>query len=294
MASNRDKRLRRKVRHSYMLSTASITLVLFLLGIVGYGSYKAINNILDPAMRVTLSVDIADGLYDNEQDDVRDAILSLKEVDGVTLVTNEDRYNRSEIPFEVDMELLGGKNPLHDCFEVTLKQEYADMHHINTVVDKLLAIANVVYVDKPDSKYLEQSSQSVSVIIVVLLVFSAVLFVISMLLLNNTLRLAIYSKRYLINTMKLVGATKWYIMRPMLASAFKQGLLSGLIASLMTCAMIYGVVDMLPEGVATTSYEELGMVAGIVTAMGVVITVCFSAMAINKFVNMKSNKIHLY
>lgn len=294
MASNRDKRLRRKVRHSYMLSTASITLVLFLLGIVGFGSFKAIRNILDPALRVTLSVDIENNLYGNEQDDVYAAIVNLKEVDGATFVTKEERYNRSEIPFEVDMELLGGENPLHDCFEVILKEEYADMHHINATVDKLLAISGVVYVDKPDSKYVEQSSQSVSVIIVVLLVFSAVLFVISMLLLNNTLRLAIYSKRYLINTMKLVGATKWYIMRPMLASAFKQGLLSGIIASLMTCAMIYGVVDMLPEGVATTNYTELGIVAGAVTTMGVVITVCFSAMAINKFVNMKSNKIHLY
>jgi cell division transport system permease protein len=62
----------------------------------------------------------------------------------------------------------------------------------------------------------------------------------------------------------------------------------------MICSIIYGVVDMLPEGVATTSYMELGIVAGIVTTMGVVITVCFSAMAVNKFVNMKSNKIHLY
>jgi cell division transport system permease protein len=94
--------------------------------------------------------------------------------------------------------------------------------------------------------------------------------------------------------MKLVGATKWYIMRPLLISALKQGLLSGIIASAMMCAMIYGVVAILPIGVATITPMELAVMSGVITLIGVVITVAFSAMAINKFVNMKSNKIHLY
>ena len=294
MASNRDKRLKRKVRHSYMLSTASIALVLFMLGIVGYGSFKAIRNILDPALRVTLTVDIANNLFDNEKEAIVNNINALPETQSITFVSKDERYNRSDIPFDIDMELLGGENPLYDCYEVVLKEECADMQHINAVATELMSIPGVECVVKPELKYVEQSTQNISAISIVLIAFSIGLFVISILLLNNTLRLAIYSKRYLINTMKLVGATKWYIMRPLLVSALKQGLLSGVIASLMICSIIYGVVDMLPEGVATTSYMELGIVAGIVTTMGVVITVCFSAMAVNKFVNMKSNKIHLY
>ena len=130
--------------------------------------------------------------------------------------------------------------------------------------------------------------------IAALLIFLAVLLFISVLLLNNTVRLAIYSKRYLINTMKLVGATKWYIMRPLLASAFKQGIVAGVIAALLLCLAIYGVESFTPQGIAMLPYREAGIIAGSMLLLGIFITVLFSALAVNKFVNMKSNKIHLY
>ena len=115
-----------------------------------------------------------------------------------------------------------------------------------------------------------------------------------MLLLNNTIRLAIYSKRYLINTMKLVGATKWYIMRPLLASALKQGVVAGVVAGVMLLGIIYGVDGFTPESLALIDYREVGIIVGVLLVVGVAITVLFSAVAVNLFVNMKSNKIYLY
>lgn len=277
-----------------MLSTASIALVLFLLGIVGYVSFKTIKGVLDPSLRVTLTADISDNLWENEKQVILNSINSLEQTESVVFISKEERFNRSELPFEVDMELLGGENPLRDCYEVTLRSDYADAQHIDVVVEELSSIPGVEYVDRPSLEDVERSTQNILAISLILVVFSVALFIISILLLNNTLRLAIYSKRYLINTMKLVGATKWYIMRPLLISALKQGLLSGIIASAMMCAMIYGVVAILPIGVATITPVELAVMSGVITLIGVVITVAFSAMAINKFVNMKSNKIHLY
>ena len=294
MASNRDKRLRRKVRHSYMLSTMSIALVLFLLGIVSYVSFKTIKGVLDPSLRVTLTVDINNNLWETEKEVILNNINAFDETESVKFVSRDERFSRSELSFEVDMELLGGENPLRDCYEVTLKGEYADAQHIDAIAEELMSIPGVEYVDRPNLEDVERSTQNIWAISLILVVFSVALFVISILLLNNTLRLAIYSKRYLINTMKLVGATKWYIMRPLLISALKQGLLSGIIASVMMCAMVCGVVNLLPEGVTTISYMELGLMSAIITIVGVVITVGFSALAVNKFVNMKSNKIHLY
>ncbi|MBR5865317.1 MAG: cell division protein, partial [Alistipes sp.] len=110
----------------------------------------------------------------------------------------------------------------------------------------------------------------------------------------NTIRLAIYSKRYLINTMKLVGATKWYIMRPLLISALKQGVIAGLVAAIMVVGVVYGANSFTPEGIVMLNYNEVGIIVGALVVVGVVITVLFSAFAVNKFVNMKSNKIYLY
>lgn len=292
MASNRDKRLKRKVRRSYVISTVSISLVLFLLGIVSYVTFSAIRSVLDPAHSVTVSVELSDELFENEKEEIYNTIAKRKEVESIKLVSQEEGLEA--VPFEVDMELLEGENPLNDCIDVTLKRDYATKYHINTFASNMEAIQGVAYVDKPDLKALDEAQKSVSGIALALLIFVVVLLIISLLLLNNTLRLAIYSKRYLINTMKLVGATKWYIMRPLLISALKQGFVAGIIASALTYGTIYGITSILPMGIKTLSQEHLIVLMSIVLIAGVIITVGFSAMAINKFVNMKSNKIHLY
>jgi cell division transport system permease protein len=136
--------------------------------------------------------------------------------------------------------------------------------------------------------------ETIRYVCIVLVVFFAVLLIISLLLLNNTIRLAIYSKRYLINTMKLVGATKWYIMRPLLYSALKQGLFAGVVSALMLIGVVYGVDSFTPEGLQMLDYREVAYIVCGMVAVGVAITVGFSAVAVNTFVNMKSNKIHLY
>lgn len=292
MASNRDKRLKRKVRRSYVISTVSISLVLFLLGIVSYVTFSAIRSVLDPAHSVTVSVELSDELFENEKEEIYNTIAKRKEVESIKLVSQEEGLEA--VPFEVDMELLEGENPINDCIDVTLKRDYATKYHINTFASNMEAIQGVVYVDKPDLKALDEAQKSVSGIALALLIFVVVLLIISLLLLNNTLRLAIYSKRYLINTMKLVGATKWYIMRPLLISALKQGFVAGIIASALTYGTIYGISSILPMGIKTLSQEHLIVLLSIVLIAGVIITVGFSAMAINKFINMKSNKIHLY
>jgi cell division transport system permease protein len=94
--------------------------------------------------------------------------------------------------------------------------------------------------------------------------------------------------------MKLVGATKWYIMRPLLASALKQGIVAGVVAALMVVAVVYGVDGITPASIALIDYREVGIIVASLVVVGVAITVLFSAIAVNMFVNMKSNKIYLY
>jgi cell division transport system permease protein len=112
--------------------------------------------------------------------------------------------------------------------------------------------------------------------------------------LNNTIRLAIFSRRYLINTLKLVGATKGYIMRPFLSTAANQGVWAGLAASVLFGGALFGLSGAMPEIMATSELTKAGIVVGSMIVGGVVISLLFTSIAVNKFVNMKSNKIYLY
>ena len=141
---------------------------------------------------------------------------------------------------------------------------------------------------------IERLHATVRKIRLVLTLFGGALLIISLILLSNTIRLAIFSKRYLINTMKLVGATRWFIMRPFLGSAVTQGLLAGIGASALFCTAVYGLNEAIPELTSLAEAAKVGIIVGSMVAGGILLSLAFTFAAVNKFVNMKSNKIYLF
>ena len=296
MSSAKEKRLKRKVRRSYIISTISIALVLYMLGVVSYVTLSALSVATSLRENVTLSVELADELDEAGRKAVLDAMMATDCVASVELLSKDAKLNDEAFrrQFELDIDELLGENPLRDSYEVTLCGECSTREAIEGFVAGVNTLEGVEYIAIPPIEVVEGMQRMITHVCLCLLIFFAVLFVISVLLLNNTIRLAIYTKRYLINTFKLVGATKWYIMRPLLGSAMKQGLVSGIVAALLVCLTIYGVENFTPAGIELLPYREVAIVVGAMLALGVVITVLFSAFAVNKFVNMKSNKIYLY
>lgn len=293
---NRDKRLKRKVRWSYVISTVSIALVLFMLGSVSYVMISALSASHSLRENVTVSIELADSLFANEKQAIYDRITAREEVAAVEYMAKQDKINDEEFRrvFSSQIDELLQENPLRDSYEVSFAAESSSAEQIEAFVGDIASVTGVEYVSVPPIGVIETMQSTVRHISWSLVIFLAVLLLISILLLNNTIRLAIYAKRYLINTMKLVGATKWYIMRPLLCSALWQGISAGAGAGILMCVAVYGLERFTPEGIRMLPREEVALIIGAMVAVGVVISVVFSALAVNKFVNMKSNKIHLY
>ena len=288
-----DKRIRRKVRRSYIVSTISISLVLFLLGSVGYMLYAALTTAHTLRESVTLSAELDNKVAEEQRAKIEKQLLAIEGVTGVEFTAKEDKINDEEFRrmFASEIEHILEENPLRNSFEVAIAS--ADRAATDAVADKISAIEGVVYVAYPAST-IERLHSTITKITIVLAVFGGALLVISLILLNNTIRLAIFSRRYLINTLKLVGATKGYIMRPFLATAAKQGVLAGLAASILFGAALFGLSGAMPEIMATSELTKAAIVVGSMIVGGVVISLLFTSVAVNKFVNMKSNKIYLY
>ncbi len=288
-----DKRLRRKVRRSYIVSTISISLVLFLLGSVGYLLYAALTTAHTLRESVTLSAELDNKVTEQERAKIEKSLLSIEGVTGVTYTAKEDKINDEEFRrmFASEIEHILEENPLRNSFEVAIAS--ADRKATDAVADKISAVEGVVYVAYPAST-IERLHSTITKITIVLAAFGGALLLISLILLNNTIRLAIFSRRYLINTLKLVGATKGYIMRPFLATAAKQGVWAGLAASVLFGAALAGLSGAMPEIMATSELTKAGIVVGSMIVGGVTISLMFTLFAVNKFVNMNSNKIYLY
>ncbi|MBQ8652937.1 MAG: permease-like cell division protein FtsX [Alistipes sp.] len=290
-----DKRLKRKVRNSYIVSMISMALVLFLLGSVGYLMMAAERVASSLRNSIVVMVELR-GDHTLEQ---RAAIEELIKSDPLTaslsFVSREEKASDEEFRkvFESSFEEVLDENPLLDSFEVTLT---AGSENRDEVDRFLTTVEQIDGVDRATFPALmaEQLHRTVGKIRFVMILFGGALLLISLILLNNTIRLAIFSKRYLINTMKLVGATKWFIMKPFLSSAISQGLLSGLLAAVLFAAAVYGLSEAVPELTTLADWQWVGIMLATLVGVGVLLSLLFTAVAINKFVNMKSNKIYLY
>ena len=293
--SNTDRRLKRKVRNSYMISTVSIALVLFLLGAVAYLMTAAMKIADSLSRSVTVIVELRNDAGEEQRAAIRKHFEQSPMVDEITFSSKESKLEDEEFRkiFAAEFEDVLDENPLLDSYEVCLSAKSGDDEALGAFIDEAMTLDGVEHVSYP-ARVVEKMHSTINKVRPLLLIFAAVLLVISLTLLNSTIRLAIYSKRYMINTMKLVGATKWFIMKPFLWSGFKQGIAAGIIAAALFGATIYGIDRSLPE---ISSHEQLMAAAAILCGMivtGVAVSLLFTLFAVNKFVNMKSNKIYLY
>ena len=290
-----DKRLKRKVRNSYIVSTISVALVLFLLGSVGYLMVAAMKVADTLQESIAVTVELKESTSEQQREEINKKLAAEDIVHTISFVSKDEKIEDKEFRkmFDSQFEEILGENPLLDSFELTLTAKSEDKDLINDFISSVEQYKGVERVSFP-AQMAERLHTTVNKIRLVLLLFGGALLIISLILLNNTIRLAIFSKRYLINTMKLVGATKWFIMKPFLGSSITQGFLAGVISSALFIGAIYGLNEAIPELMTIAEMSKIVIILCSMILGGVGISLIFTYMSVNKFVNMKSNKIYLY
>ena len=183
--------------------------------------------------------------------------------------------------------------PLPDSYEVKLDGRSAETGALSALEKQVMSwdgVDEVVY----QRNVIEQVTSNINKFNLVLLLFGGALLIISLILLNNTIRVTIFSKRYLIHTMKLVGATRWFITKPFLGGSILQGIYAGLISWAMLAVMIAGLHEGLPEVKFVSDQLQLLFIFGAMMVGGILISLVFTAFAVRKFLRMRTDKLYLY
>ena len=292
---NEDRRIRRRVRNSYIMSTVSTALVLFLLGSVGYLMFAAMRVADTLQQSVQVMVELSRDIAPEERDDLEQMLKDDDMVTEIAFTSREEKAVDEDFRrmFAQEYEEIVGDNPLLDSYDLRLSAQSADSLMLRYFISRVKAMRGVEYVSYPEMM-VGRLHATVGRIRLLLLLFGGALLVISLILLSNTIRLAIYSKRYIINTMKLVGATRWFIMRPFVGSAVLHGLAAGATASLLFVGAIYGLNEAVPEMTSLAEWTKIGIIVGSMLAGGMLLSLTFTVSALNKFIKMKSNRIYLY
>lgn len=287
------KSLRRKVRNSYIISTISIALVLFLLGSVGYLIFNAVRATDLMKENVAIHLMIKQGTSDERIAEIGRELGAHEAVKEVTFVPKAVAAENFKEQIGSDFVEFLAFNPLPDAYEVKLHAQYSDKDYVRKFEKEVASwngIEEVVY----QRAVVEQIGSNINKFNLVLLLFGGALLVIALILLNNTIRLTIYSKRYLINTMKLVGASKWFIMKPFLLRSILHGVYAWLIAAAMFLALVAGLGEGLPEVTFLAESRPVYYVLCGMLLLGILISALFTLFAVNKFVRMNTTKINLY
>ena len=240
MAQHEEKYTRRRLASSYFTTIVSISLVLFLLGTVGLVLLYAQRLSQHVKENIGVSVSIRDGVRESEVLKLQKKLDAMPWVKSTRYITAEEAAKDLSVDLGEDFVGFLGFNPLLPSIEVKMNAGRACMDSIPALERKIIAEPEVKEVQYQKS-LINLVNENVRRISLVLFGFSALLMVIAFALINNTIRLSVYSRRFLIRTMLLVGATQAYVQRPFLIKGVLQGVAGSLVAILLLISLlIYG------------------------------------------------------
>jgi len=280
-----------RLRSSYLTLIVSISLVLFLIGLLGLLiiNAKELSDYFRESLSFSVMLD-----EDAKEADIR---MLQKDLDAKHFVKSTEYISKEQAAENLKEELgedflsFMGYNPLLPSIDVYLLAEFTHPDSVLNIESYLLEYPVVKEVYFQES-FLHLLNENVRKVSIVLLVFSGLLLFISLTIINNTIRLSVYSKRFLINTMQIVGATKSFIRKPFLLRSIIHGILAALIAILLLMTILYFIEQ---EFYLLFTLQDIGLILylfGGIVLLGMIINYVSTYFSVNKYLGISEDKLY--
>lgn len=291
MASSFDKYQKRKLVSSYISVVISIALVLFLLGCLGLFVFNAKKVADHFKEQVVMTIYLNESAKEVEIDQLKKRLAMADYTKSITYVSKEEAAEIMKVENGEDFMDYLGYNPLQNSIDVYLKADFVTNDILNEITEEL-ASKNFVDDIRYDNDLVFIMNNNVKKITFWVLIISGLFTLIAVLLINSSIRLAVYSKRFIIKTMQMVGATKTFIRRPFVFKSVQLGIIGAIIALLAMAVVLYYLNKSFPElKLVNEPILIVALFAGIFL-LGIVITWISTFIATQRFLNLKTD--HLY
>lgn len=277
--------------NSRLTSIISIALVLFLLGLICL--FGLLGNKLSDYVKenISFSIILKDNIKDTEVKQMQKQLDARPYIKSTQYISKEQASKELEQELGENPETFLGFNPLQASMEVRLHAEYANPDSIKKIETQIKSYTNVSeLLYRKDM--MQMVNDNVKRIGLILSILAAVLLIISFVLISNTIRLLIYSKRFLIHTMKLVGATPTFIRKPFICYNIVSGIWAAILAIGMLSGSLYYLQLELGGFVNLLDKDLLLIVFGVVMLLGILISCIATFFAVNKYLKMNVDKLY--
>ncbi|GAB1445748.1 MAG: permease-like cell division protein FtsX [Cyclobacteriaceae bacterium] len=283
--------------YPYFSVVFSISLALFVIGV--FGALIIYSKELEKVVRDSVKIQVflqsrvteAQRLQIQKTLTAKPFTAKNRPNGAVQFVSKEEAAKQFIEETGEDFQKFLGDNPLKDAFLVNIDEEYHEASKLNSIkkeVEKINGVFQVYYVES----VIDSINKNVTKISIILLGIALLLLFTVVLLINNTVRLALFSQRFLIRSMQLVGATSWFIQKPFLYRSMAHGLLAGVIASTLLMGLIAFANKRIEDLQFIQNTERLAILAGILLITGIIVALLSTFRAVNKYLKLSLDQLY--
>ncbi len=293
MAKQEDKFTKRRLGASYISSVISITLVLFVLGF--FGLIVLQSNMISKHVKENIQVDVFMKKNAKEAEILRlqkelDATDGVKYTHYISAEKAKDIYKK-EIG-EDFVQFLDGNNPLHASIEIHLNATYANVANLKKLASKIQQ-RDIVEDVRFYEDYVEKINRNIARITIFFMIISGLLLLISIVLINNTIRLSVYANRFIIRSMQLIGASQRFIRRPFIWRGIVQGIISAIISIALLISLLYKLNQYYPDLVNFNNIDLYLLLFAAILFLGIIISWWSSSLSVRRYLRMKIDNLYL-
>ena len=270
----------------------SISMVLFLFGILSFTIVNIKNVSANFKESLTMSIYLKDEAKSVDLNQIKNSLISSEFVKDLKYISKDDAVSIMKTEFGEDFINELGYNPLINSFDINLKSEYVDGKKIDSISNLLAKNNNFIDDIQYDKDLVSMMNANLKKITLWMFPTTIILFVISVLIINSSIKLAIYSNRWTIKTMQLVGATSGYIRRPFLWQAIGMGIVSGIIAMALLFVLFYALNNLIDSIEISYDIQTFLMLLVSLLTLGIFITLISTWFALNKYLRMKLDDLY--
>jgi len=291
MSSSFDKYQKRKLISSYFSVVISIALVLFLLGCLGLLVLNAKKVADHFKEQVVVTIYLNDSAKEVEVNQLEKSLAMAEYTKSTEYVSKEAAAESMKAETGEDFMDFVGYNPLQNSIDVHLKADFVTTETLESITEEL-ASKKFIEEIRYDNDLVELMNDNVKKITFWVLIISAIFTLIAVLLINSSIRLAVYSKRFIIKTMQMVGATKSFIRRPFILKSVQLGIIGAIVALIGMAVVLYYLNQTFPELELAKNPVLLGCLFIGVFLLGIFITWISTFIATQRFLNLKTDQLY--
>lgn len=287
-----NKTTAQKLKTSSVTVIISLALVLFMLGLLGLVVINANKLSSHIKENVGFQVVLKDTTTQVELDNLKQELSSSAFTKQVDYISKEQAAQKLQKDLGEDFISFLGYNPLLSSLDVKLNSDYANVDSLANFEKQIMQkhfVKEVIY----HKDMIKQVNDNAKVISLYILVFSTLLLVVAIALINNTIRLSIYAKRFLIRTMYLVGATQGFIRKPFIFKGIRQGVIAGVLAGFLLAGFLVFSTRYIPDLLQLQDPNLLALLFGGVVLLGILISGLSAALSVSRYLRLKTDDLYL-